>query len=149
VELLQNAGQVDADVSVLATLAQKELKAGHVKEAADLLRAAEHLSFAALGSERSKSSAVAADLKATITEEFDHLLERAEEHWAQGNEGDRHAAVVSLYKRVCKRAKKALDEKSYRPALELAHAAEALAHVRKHGADQLPSGKEHLKLGRS
>ena len=150
VEILQRAsGQNDKDVTTLAALAQKELKAGHAKDAADLLRAAEHLSFAALGATASKATGLSPKLEEGIKNEFEHLCDKAEEHWEHEDEADRHREVVSLYRSSLDAAKKAHQHGSYRQALELARGAEALAHVKKHVPDELPSGKDHLKLATS
>ena len=50
------AGPSFVDVSVLANLAQQQLDSGHAGNAAILLRAAEHLSFAALGAKEIRAT---------------------------------------------------------------------------------------------
>lgn len=114
------------EITQLTELAQYELNAGHQKDAADLLRAAEHLSFGALSSPK-KEAHIEVDLLTAITKEFEHKLDRAEEHWS--DEDTHHATVEHVYEAVTERARKAFDDGAYRKALELARAAEALSHV--------------------
>ncbi len=147
VEILQrSSGQTNTDVSTLAALAQQELRVGHAKGAADLLRAAEHLSFAALRTNATEASELSPMLKEAIQKEFDHLLEKAEEHWKQGDKKDRHADVATLYRSSLEAAEQARKQGLCRQALELARSAEALAHVRKHGSAELAAGKAPLKF---
>ena len=150
VEILQKtSGRTHEDVSTLAGLAQKELKAGHAKDAADLLRAAEHLSFADLGETSSTGQAVSSMLEEAVRSEFAHLIEKADDHWGHEDEKNRHPEVKTLYRSSLKAAQKALQQGSYRQALELARGAEALAHVKKHGPGELTAGKDHPKLATS
>ena len=150
VELIQKvSGHTEKDVSTLAAVAQKELQAGHAKDAADLLRAAEHFSFSALGASAAKASGLSEKLEEAVQDEFDHLTEKAQDHWEHEDEKDRHAEVITLHSKALKEAKHAFKHGFYRQALELARGAEALAHVKKHGPDELGSGKNHLKLGTS
>ncbi len=150
VELIQKAsGHNEKDVSTLASLAPKELQAGHAKDAADLLRAAEHFSFAAIGDSSVKPSGLSATLEQAVQDEFDHLMKKAQDHWEHENEEDRHAEVIVLHAKALKEAKQAFKHGSYRQALELARGAEALAHVKKHGPDELGAGKDHLELATS
>ena len=150
IEILQTAGgQSNTDVSTLAKLAQKELKAGHAKDAADLLRAAEHLSFAAMGASAPPSADLSPKLGEAISKEFDHLLEKASEHWDHEAERDRHPEVEALFRSSVEAARKARKHGAHRRALELARGAEALAHVKKHGPDKLSAGKVPLKLATS
>jgi hypothetical protein len=123
-------------VSTLAALAQQELASGHGKSSADLLRAAEHLSFAALAPEGADTR-VSPDLKAAIAAEYDHLLRRAADHWSEP--APRHPAVASLYPATLKQAQTAFKSAAYRQALELARAAEALAHITRQGPAKLPA----------
>ncbi len=76
VEILQHSlGATSAkEIHTLVTLAEKELGKGHRKDAADLLRAAEHFSFAALAAEATSGN-VSDELKGIVAEEVDHLTE--------------------------------------------------------------------------
>jgi hypothetical protein len=133
IETLESAPN---SVSTLAALAQQELASGHGKSSADLLRAAEHLSFAALAPEGADTR-VSPDLKAAIAAEYDHLLRRAADHWSEP--APRHPAVASLYPATLKQAQTAFKSAAYRQALELARAAEALAHITRQGPAKLPA----------
>ncbi len=137
IEILEGAlvGSAYVEVSSLANLAEQQLVSGHAKNAADLLRAAEHISFAALAPHESSTGTprVSAELKAAIAGEIDHLRQRAEDHWAEGDDDRR--VLEGLYSRTLKQARMAYARGMYRPALELARAAEALAHV----TDGLPA----------
>lgn len=150
VELIQKvSGHTEKDVSTLAALAQKELQAGRANNAADLLRAAEHFSFAALGASAAKASVLSEELKEAVQDEFDHLTEKAQNHWEHEEEKYRHGEVITLHSKALEEAKHAFKQGAYRQALELARGAEALAHVQKHGPDELESANNHLKLGTS
>ena len=120
VEILQQISQpLFADeVNVLGTMAQQALQSGHPKEAAELLRSAEHLSFASLAGENAKSGRLAEDLEKAIMDEFEHLTGNAEEHWEHG--GDRHKAITAIYKNSLKKANQAMKQREYHRALELA-----------------------------
>ena len=131
------------DISDLTKLAEQELASGHMKDAADLLRAAEHLSFGALNSSKAEKN-VDANLVVAITKEFGHKLDRAEEHWSDGD--NHHDTVGEIYSKTTERAQKAFDSTAYRQALELARGAEALAHVKVHETKQLGAGAEQHKL---
>jgi hypothetical protein len=137
IEILEGAlvGSPYVDVSSLANLAEQQLASGHAKKAAGLLRAAEHLCFAALAPHQSSiaSPRVSAELKAAIAGEIDHLQQRAEDHWAEAE--DDSSILEELYSRTREQARMAFARGVYRPALELARAAEALAHV----TDGLPA----------
>ena len=124
-------------------LAEQELASGHMKDGADLLRAAEHLSFGALNSSKAEKN-VDAKLVDAITKEFGHKLDKAEEHWSDANE--HHAKLEAIYSTTTQRAQQAFDSGAYRQALELARGAEALAHVKIHDAKQLGAGAELHKL---
>lgn len=128
-------------LAFLSQTADRAFRAEQYKASADLLRAAEHLSFASLHREATES--VAPNLKAAIEDEFEHLLERAEDH------ANHHAApkeVRSLMQRMTKDAKSALKHGSYRAALEFARGAEALAHVDELKPAVLTAGKEQKRL---
>ena len=146
VQVLQAAVDVapNLDVKTLVALAQRELKDRQVRNAAELLRAAEHLSFAATDLSGSGEPSVSDPLLEAITMEFDHLTHRASEHWDR--ETDRHTSVSTIYKRTQKRAVKAFQLQAFRQSLELARASEALSHVKKHSMEALQSGAEVLSL---
>src|ERR1700761_7956151 len=94
VAVLQQSSRSSATDSIaeLTALAQRAIKDGHTKEAADLLRASEHLSFAVLAGEVSGIVRVSAELKQSITEHFDELTRRAEEHW---DEEEEHSDILA------------------------------------------------------
>lgn len=148
VEMLQrnlNAAS-SKDIHTLVTLAERELGKGHRKDAADLLRAAEHFSFAASANANSKPSKVSEELEGIVAEEVEHLTEKANEHWDESEESEHHASVATLFQTSLKAAASALKAGQYRQALELARGSEALAHVKKHGAEELGPGTSHPKL---
>lgn len=128
------------------TLAKEELGKAHRKDAADLLRAAEHFSFAALANANSKPGKISEELEGIVAEEVEHLTRRANEHWDESDESEHHASVATLFQTSLKAASNALTAGKYRQALELARGSEALAHVKKHGAEQLEAGTSHPKL---
>ncbi len=135
------------EVSVLAALARQELQSGHIKEAAELLRAAEHLNFAAPASENARSSQLAKDLGSAVTDEFECLVRKAEEHWEHG--GERQEALIAIYKNSLQKASQALKRGDYYRALEFARTADALADVKQHGPHRIADGVERLKLSAS
>lgn len=131
-------------IAELTTLAERAIKDEHNKDAADLLRAAEHLSFAILAGEASGIVRVSVELKESITEQFDELLQRADEHWEEAEE---HSNIVlEIYQSSRSRAVKAFNAHAYHQALEFARAAEAFAHVKQHGPLKLESGQKNLQL---
>ncbi len=105
------------------------------------------LRFAALATENAKSGRLAEDLEKAIMDEFERLTGKAEEHWEHG--GDRHKAIAAIYQSSFKKANQAMKQHEYCLALELARAADALAHGKQHGSHRLVSGKERLKLSPS
>ncbi len=146
VESLQSSVEAgyQADVSTLVLLAQQELGAGDAKNAANLLRAAEHLSFATPAAGHVKQSKISNALYGALEEEYERLSHKAAEHWDSSDE--RHTAVTALYKTSLKGAKRAFDTGNYRQAMELVRAAEALTHVVKHGPEHLTAGRTSLSL---
>jgi hypothetical protein len=146
IESLQRAGfaTAETDVATLVSLAQQQLKDGHANNAADLLRAAEHLSFASLAAEHTKQTKVSGLVKDVLEEEYHHLTDKAAEHW--GSTKQRHTAVASLYKRSLQSSEQALKRGAYREALELVRAAESLAHVEKRGPEKLTAAQESIRL---
>jgi hypothetical protein len=130
-------------VAELTTLAQRAIKSGHSKDAADLLRASEHLSFAVLAGEVSTVVHVSVELEQSITEHFEELTRRAEEH----SEGEQSSDVLAgIYQSSRNRAAQAFKARAYHQALEFARAAEALAHVKLHGPLKLADGPQKLQL---
>ncbi len=128
------AGSV-SQVRQLSELAQQAIRDDDSKSAADLLRAAEHLSFAALaaaGKEKLDNPA----LGEALTAEFEHLWGKAEEHWDDGDDG-REPVVAALYAKSLEAAETAMQKGSYRRAMEFVRAAEALAHTDVRSAKRL------------
>ncbi len=131
VEALQTLTQSDS-ITTLVRLAQASIDHDVARPAADLLRAAEHLSFAAVVAQSRSSSSLSADLEEAVRREFRKLLEHAEEHeLALGTTLDR------LLRQSVEDARKAFEDGSFRQALELARAAEALASIHEHDAEEL------------
>jgi hypothetical protein len=146
VEILQRSLKPsDAKVvTTLATMAREQLEAGNNQQAADLLRGAEHLSIAALTDQVSKKVQLSGELVQSITEHFNELTGRAEEHWLKHEE---HLGVfTAIYKSTRKNAAAAFKHGAYYQALEFARATEALAHVSPHGAHKLKRGEKVLRL---
>lgn len=119
-----------ATLSDLTRCADLAFRGQHYKTSADLLRAAEHLSFASLNNENSEH--VAEHLKAAIKAELDNLLLRAEDHAPRHLSPD---SIRAVRDRMTESARTAFSRGSYRAALEYARGAEALAHI--HDADGL------------
>ena len=113
----------------MVALAEAELGMGHRKDAADLLRAAEPLSFAALASTEKKSTKVSPELEEIVTEEVEHLTRKAKEHWEESEKSEHHEGVTAIFESALDTSEKALDAGLYRQALELSRGAETLAHV--------------------
>lgn len=128
VEALHSAvGKDAADIDTLTKLAEQELSGAHYKDAADLFRAAEHLSFGFLVS--SKPAAHPDEKLAQSSKaEFDGKLDKAEEHWEEND------ALTGIYNKALADAKQAFDEGAHFKALELVRAAESLAHVHVHSS---------------
>ena len=148
VEALQPSvpGEFSKNVHTLVVLAEKELGNGHRKDAADLLRAAEHLSFAALANGAAKSGRISAELKEVVKEEVEHLTHKANEHCEESEEAQHHPSVTAIFRQSLEAAEQALEAGSLREALELSRGAEALAHVKKHGPDRFGSGAGDRRL---
>ena len=125
VQVLSSLTSSESDaLNLLTNTADAAFRAQQYKESADLLRAAEHLSFAVLNG--NSTEIVATELKKVITEEFEHLVERSKEHALQ------HAVpkeLRQLLARMSGDAKSAMRHGCYRAALEFARGAEALSHV--------------------
>jgi hypothetical protein len=135
-------------VAELTRLAQEAILGNHNRDAADVLRAAEHLSFAVLAGDGSDVGPISAELRTSITEQFDELMRRAEEHWADNAEP--HAKLLaSIFQSTRKSAAKAFKANAYHQALEFARAAEALAHVKQDGRRKLARGQSSMQLTRA
>lgn len=124
------AGSLEGDtleqVQTLAQYAQAAARASRLKSAADLMRAAEHLAFAALGTSAPDES-VAKEVRDELKEELEHLLDRAADDWELQ---DPSRALRKIYKRARSAAKDAWKQKTYGRALEFARAADAVSHAR-------------------
>jgi len=131
IEILEGAlaGSPFVDVAALANLAQQQLGADNPRNAADLLRCAEHLCFAALAPAHVTDSLMNPELKRAITVEFETLMRRAEEQWQEEEPANRHV-IEDLYARALDQARRAFTRGAFRPALEFARAGEALSCIR-------------------
>ena len=132
IEILEGAlaSSPFVDVVTLANLAQQQLGSDRPRNAADLLRAAEHLCFAGLAPNQVTDSLVAPELKRAITMEFEGLMRRAEEKWEDDESEGTRVIIADLYSRALSQARRAFGRGAFRPALELARAAEALSSIR-------------------
>lgn len=119
------------------SLAKEVLGAGNAKEAADALRAAEHLAFGRLAMNADADASLSVALVQSLEEEYRHLLERADEHAAAE---ELSKPVSALFKGMRKEAVSAFKRKQYRAAAELARGAEALTHVRTELQGRLRAG---------
>jgi hypothetical protein len=118
------AHEEQEDLKMLTATALSTFRGQQYKESADLLRAAEHLSFAKL--HVGSVDPVAADLQQVIHEELHHLLARAQEH---AGTDELPGEIQQIYLRSLSAAQSSLESGSLRAALEFARGAEALAHV--------------------
>jgi hypothetical protein len=110
----------------LAGYAEQALRAGASKDAAELLRAAEHHLFGTLAMAQAADESLSPELLGSIRDEYEHLVERAGEH------GGCEAAprpIATLYKAMQKAAAAASRAGQFRAALEFARGAEALTHA--------------------
>ena len=141
VEALQALTTVDSVVS-LVRLAQAGIAHGQARVAADLLRSAEHLSFAAATATSKSKPSLSSDLEEAIRREFRKLLEAAEEHDLSSD-----STLGKLLRRTFEDAHSAFDSGNFRQALELARAAEALGSIETRDVDKLdkPMGERALK----
>jgi len=128
VEILRHvlSGHGD-DIAMLVDLAQRQIASGGVKNAADMLRAAEHLGFAAILNRAPGKTEVFGDLMTAVDEEFERLEAKARDHWEAASPDP---AMSRIFEDSLKMAVIARDHGAYRQALELVRAAEALAHVK-------------------
>ena len=127
VQALASVSGVDTETAKsLAGHAEQSLRAGEAKDAAELLRAAEHHLFGALAVSQAADESLSAALIENVRDEYDHQLEKATEHGACI---DAPPAIRSIYERMLADAAAALKGKRFRAALELARGAEALTHA--------------------
>jgi hypothetical protein len=147
VEILRHVLSASGDdIATLVDLAQREVANGAAKNAADLLRAAEHLGFAAILNRPSGKAEVFGGLMSAIRDEFDRLQEKAQDHWeADGAD----PAVGKIFKDSLKKAAMAREQGAYRQALELVRGAEALAHVKTGDKKHEPKKKAPKKIAAS
>ena len=131
VEIIEGAlaGSPFVDVAALANLAQQQLGSGHARNAAHLLRSAEHLCFASLAPAQVTDALVGADLKSSISAEFEALMQRAEQRWTDDAEEISREVIARLFADIVAQARRAFARGAFRPALELARAAESLSDV--------------------
>ena len=134
------------DIHLLVSFAENEMSKGQRKDAAELLRAAEHFSFAVLVDKDPKRNGASPELVDIVTAEVEHLTRKANQHWDEHEEGEHHSALAALFCSSLETAAAALEAGLYRQALEFARAAEALAHVTKHGPIELGRQKPVPKL---
>jgi hypothetical protein len=83
-------------------------------------------------------------LEAAIHDEYEHLVDKADEHWSKHAE-ERPAGVEELYESMAVAGQAAYHKGAYRRALEFVRGAEALAHVRGGGAPMLDDVKKKAK----
>ncbi len=118
-------GEALAQLNTLTSFAQAAFAQDEAKSAADLLRAGEHLAFGSLARETS-SDDVSPTVGAQIREEYEHLLERAAEHWDE-HERAPSRELKSIHKAMLSEAKRAWKNKAFHRGLEFARGAGALA----------------------
>ena len=131
-------------VARMAFLAQALLRDGQAKDAADVLRAAEHLSFGTLAM-HAPADGISPLLTEALRAEYEHLLQRADDHAAWGI---MPAPVARLFPLMRKAAVQAFKAERLRAACEFARGAEALSHVTAEVAGRLRAGNMHqLEVG--
>lgn len=123
--LLDEEGAVR--IVMLSELAQQSLEHEDMKSSAELLRAAEHISFGRIF-ERQMEPEVGEALQQAIDDEFEHLRRRIHDHLRRESvgRGDTRETILDV---LLDEAEAAYGRESFRCALELARAAEALTHV--------------------
>lgn len=120
------AGASPDSARTLAGYAEQALRAGQAKDAAELLRAAEHHLFGSLALTQPPDESLSEGLLESVREEYEHQVDKAGEH---GAAADAPPAVCAIYRLMLKDASAALKSKRFRAALELARGAEALTHA--------------------
>jgi len=133
-EILEGAlaGAPFVDVDTLSNLAQQQLDSGDAKNASNLLHAAEHIAFAALAPKHTAklTAHIPRKLKAAVAAELDRLTRSAEGLWSASENRPGRAVIENIYRNTFEQARTAFARGAYRPALQLARAAEELAHIR-------------------
>jgi hypothetical protein len=149
IEILEGglAGSPFVDVNALANLAQQQFDSGHATNAANLLRAAEHISFAALSPRGSAdlSSCIPAELKAVVAAELNRLTQDAEHRWAESKDAADRRVIENIYTSTLEQTRHAFARGAYRPALHLARAAEALSMINEGLPAKLPGDRELMR----
>jgi hypothetical protein len=153
VEVLQQMPNgSSSEVLTLVNAGHEAVLHGTSKNAADLLRAAEHLAFAGILDRDTNNTHISESLISAIQREFERLEEKAEDHFdLHGDSGP----IASVYRNSLKKAIAARDAGAYRQALELMRAAEALAHVKpshklhKHGLKKVAARSNVRELAAS
>ncbi len=112
-------------VTRLVALAQELLRLGSPKEAADALRAAEHLCFGSLAMQGGTDD-ISDVLLVALQTEYADLLDRAKQRAADHELAGPAARLFSTLRKMAAAAYKA---RQYRGASELARGAEALTHI--------------------
>jgi hypothetical protein len=127
-------------ISALVAMASAELASDRNHEAAELLRASEHLSFAALAAPPVEAP-LTPELQGALEEQFEELRRRAEEHW----EANQRGKLASIYNKAHEAALRSFSRRAWHQALEFARAAEALSHVTVDEAPGLSDSRKRLK----
>jgi hypothetical protein len=137
-------GSPFVNVNLLANLAQQQLDSGHPANAAYLLRAAEHLSFAALAPKDSArlTADISPELRAAVAAEHQRLTRTAEEYWAESGKTFNRVVIETIYASVLKESREAFDRGAYRSALHLARAAEELGYLTEGLPATLPGDRQ-------
>jgi len=145
-EVLQGGlpGAVVTDINALTQMARTSLHAGDTKNAAALLRGCEHLAFAALAT-GTRETQIGNDLQEAIDGEYEHLVERAVEHWDEQDE-EPNGALAAIYEKTFAAAEAAYNKGAFRRSLELARGAEALSKVHGVGDARLGPGSARRSL---
>lgn len=135
VEALQGlvAGPAAPSIALLLGEAQRQINHGDSRSAADLLRAAEHLSFAAAFSTGAPAT-VPPELEQAIDREFEKKVEKTQKH-ARAEP----SALGRIIRESLEAAHTAREQRSFREALELVRAAEALIEVDADDMEALPA----------
>jgi hypothetical protein len=142
IEALHSTAALAQDVGLLVTFARQQLKDGDASNAAEFLRAAEHLSFASLASQNAIPIKVSGATEQAIEDEFQHLSRKAEEHW---DPRGANSQIAAIYDATLDNAQRAFKKSSFHVAMESIRAAEALARVEPLGPTRL-SAPGSLKL---
>ncbi len=132
-----------AQIAALTEFGRRSLNGGDAKSSADLLRACEHIAFAALAPNGKAS--VSDELRDAVTAQYEKLREKAVDHWDERAEEDTDAEIVAAYDRTFAAAETAYMKAAFRKALELMRATEALTHVHASATKALPDGEPKQK----